>query len=489
MVDTPPTVEGDVATAGEVVARGGGVGWAYAVLERLATRHRLSDAWLVLGPRATRAAAGAGNSQDTDPYPLPQLFGLGGRPILPDRARTLLQQAAGVYGEPQDLDSSTNAALGAMCGAAFRAAAAASGAAVDPLSGLWSRAVIDAAVARAAASSARYGWSSTLVLLTTDGDVPPEDRWLALGAAVRKALRTGDEVGVTVPGVALAVLGNAGPDAVRPFVARVRAALSAGGSRDVDLHAAASRTPEETVDPAELKRLAATRLREAGVGVPALPNAAPTLELELRLLPEVVCVSMATPIVVVSRSSRGSLHDEVVHAVGRHLPEATVRLVFLDDAPPVAGRPAADSGVPPVSMPAVNGNGSASTRGSARREEDAPPRAISATAPGEPGRATSQGGGSRVSLLAAAFDPKSGTSEVSLALGAARGIGHAPSGPLAGGAQATLNALGALGFEVPFFLVSAERAHGVPGDPIVVVLAPKRTGAEGADGDAERLGV
>jgi hypothetical protein len=97
-----------------------------------------------------------------------------------------------------------------------------------------------------------------------------------------------------------------------------------------------------------------------------------------------------------------------------------------------------------------------------------------------------------VVLLSAAFDVAHGTSEVSLAFGAARGTGRAPAGPLAGGAQATLNALSALSIDVPFYLASVEQAHGVPGQPVVVVLAPKRTGRDqGAQsgGPVERLGV
>jgi hypothetical protein len=90
--------------------------------------------------------------------------------------------------------------------------------------------------------------------------------------------------------------------------------------------------------------------------------------------------------------------------------------------------------------------------------------------------------------VSAAFDGERGTSEVRLARGAARGTGRAPAGPLAGGAQATLNALGALGIDLPFYLVSAERVRGVPGDPVVVALSPRTVGTPGAPG-AERVGV
>lgn len=471
MVDSPSTVQGDLAAAAEVLSRGAGVTWVYDLLHDMAARHRFSDAWLVLDP-------GHG-----DPASRRQLFHLDGAPVDLDAARTLLHRAEGVYGEPGGVDPTTNGALGAMCGAAFRASVAELGAAVDAASGLSSRAVIDAALARASACGARYGWSTTLVLLTTAGDAPADARWRALADALRQALRTGDEAGVSVPGVALAMLGNAGPDAVRPFVARVRAALSAAGSDDLDLHAGTARTPEETVDPAELERLAGERLAGAGVAMPSSLDLSPTLELELRLLPGVVSVSMATPVVVISSAPSETVREQVARLVHARLPHATVQLLTLSDGRPVLTPPerAADPGV--YGREHTNGNGSA------RADEPGSPRAISATAPGGPD-AGSLGvkGNSRVTLLGAAFDAAQGTSEVSIAVGQARGTGRAAAGPLAGGAQATLNALEALAIDVPFYLVSAERAHGVPGEPVVVVLAPKGSGGN-IGGAVERLGV
>ncbi len=472
--DSPSVVQEDMAAAADVLAHGDGVSWAYALLEQVAARHRLSDAWLLLDPLAgTGAVAAVG----------PQLFGLGGRAVAVDTARTLLPRSAGIYGEPPGLDALESTALGAMCGAAFRASIANLRSAVDVTSGLQSRCAIAEAIARAVACGARYGWSSTLVVLTTAGDAPAEDRWLALATALRQALRTGDEAGVTAPGIALAILGNAGPDAVRPFVARVRAALSAEGRNDVDLHAATARTPEETVDPAELRRLAAERLADAGVATPTAPDATSTLELELRLLPGVVSVEMGTPVVVVSTSPPESLDDHVLRAVRARLPHAPVQVLSISEG---LSEPRYPTLSPDAGVYAEHTNGNRTHR----PEEAGAPYAISATAPADHPATSRAGADLRVSLLGAGFDAERGTSEVSLALGAARGTGRASSGPLAGGAQATLNALEALGMDVPFYLMSAEHAHGVPGDPVVVVLAPKR-GRDGGDAGraAERLGV
>ncbi len=494
MVESLSIVQGEMSAAAQILARGEGVSWAYELLEHVAAHHHLTDAWLVVHP--TTAAGGSGGIGGTGGSGGTggigraggigtQLFGLGGRAVPVDRARTLLTRPAGIYGEPENLDSTTSSILGAMCGGALRASLAAQHSAVDHASGLQSHFVISASAARAAACGARNGWSTTLVLLTTSGDAPAKDRWLGLAAALQKALRSGDEAGVTAPGTALAILANAGPDAVRPFVARVRAALSAAGWDEIDLHAAAARTPEESVDPAELRQLVAERLADIGAVGSQIPDAAPTFpgtastfELELRRVPGVVSVEMSTPVVVVSSASSESLHDDVLRVVRTRLPGGSVRVLTVPD-------------VRASDTMHTNGNGNGHTNGNqVTRPQDARgPHAISATAPANPAPTPKGGGDTRVLFLGAGFDARRGTSEVSLALGAARGTGRSAAGPLAGGAQATLNALEALAIDVPFYLVSAERAHGVPGEPVVVVLAPKRSADAEARRAVERLGV
>ncbi|MHB1555554.1 MAG: hypothetical protein ACYCZP_16760, partial [Acidimicrobiales bacterium] len=342
MVDSPFVLEEDLLGAAEILASEGGISWAYKLLADVAARHQLSDAWLVLGPVGGSGQGAAAASQ---------VFGLGGAAVMPETAEALLRRPPGVYGEPHGLGSLTSCALGAMCAVALRASVASLATAVDLPSGLSSTATIEGAVARVAACGARYGWSSTLLLLTTSGDASAEERWLALAAALRQALRTGDEAGVAAPGVALGVLANAGPDAVRPFIARVREALSAGGWTDVDLHAATARTPEESVDPSELMRLAEERLAdaraastgEAGPEPAPVHDVASTLELELRMLPGVVSVGMGTPVVVVSGTASEVLYDQALRLVLRRLPQASIRLLGLSDETAAPGTaPAAD---------------------------------------------------------------------------------------------------------------------------------------------------
>ncbi|MHB1585170.1 MAG: hypothetical protein ACYC0E_15615, partial [Acidimicrobiales bacterium] len=55
----------------------------------------------------------------------------------------------------------------------------------------------------------------------------------------------------------------------------------------------------------------------------------------------------------------------------------------------------------------------------------------------------------RVALLEVAFDPATGTTQVELAHHDRRGTGRAPSGPVAGAAEATLAALRDVGADLP----------------------------------------
>ena len=62
--------------------------------------------------------------------------------------------------------------------------------------------------------------------------------------------------------------------------------------------------------------------------------------------------------------------------------------------------------------------------------------------------------GRRVALVRAEFNATSGYCDVELSYGGRAGIGRAGSGPLIGGAEATLAALRDLGYDVPFYLLT-----------------------------------
>lgn len=508
MIDMPRIVdEGTTRTAAPTPSEG--VAFAYRVLDEVCERRNASEGWMVLHPGARG----------------PQVFRRGALPVGPEEARTLAGLPTGVYGAPlAALPTAHDASI--ACEAEFLERATAAEAAADTLSGFATRRVIDAALARAAACAARYCWSTTAVLLTTVGEGAPEERWHALAAALRDALRSGDEVGIDSPGVALVLLGNSGPDVVRPFVTRVRACLSAGGSDGVDLLVATATTPQESVDPAELRHLAMRRLVTTGAD-PASLAAEGALELDLRLLPGVVWVGREAPegrslLRVLTLTSSPALREAIREKVRRWDPDASVDVAAMSDADGTgAPPPSSGGGQAPLPSSGTNGAGATPARVDATGPRDSPlngapsagvrsnghaPSVGSAeTAPVHPGpgepdpppllAATAPGGGNgrrderaRVSLVSAAFDPDRGMSEVTLSSAGVRGTGRAPAGPLAGGAQATLVALGALGQDVPFYLVSAGRILTVPGEPVVVVLAPRRTG-DGARSTAERIGI
>ena len=486
----------DVASLALALARSDdAVTAAYCLLEDVAAAHALAEAYLVMRPRGIA----------------PQLFTHDRRARAPESVATMLARPVGLYTQPDVIDAATRTTIGAMCTMALTAQLSRRRAVTDEASGLASASAIDAALERAAACSARYGWPFTAVLLTVTGKGTAEASWRHLCDALRTAARSGDEVGVAGYGRALAVLGNAGPEVVRPFVARVRAALTDSGAEGIDLLAATAGAPDETVDPVELRRLAAERLDEMDDAAPdRLPpvdaGLLAELEISVRELPGVVCVGTSdllggggttegrvdAGISVITAGASDRLRAEVERRTRELLGEVSVHVL-------VAEVPAAE--VPAVGAPAVGGAGNG-TNGSGEPSAHPPeppvspvppargitPPRLTATGSTTPSGESTPGPTARVALVSAAFDGERGTSEVRLARGAASGTGRAPAGPLAGGAQATLNALGALGIDLPFYLVSVERVRGVPGDPVVVALAPRTAGTPEAPG-AERVGV
>jgi hypothetical protein len=92
------------------------------------------------------------------------------------------------------------------------------------------------------------------------------------------------------------------------------------------------------------------------------------------------------------------------------------------------------------------------------------------------------GGGARVALVRADFSTDDGVCEVLLSYGGRVGIGRAESGPLIGGAEATLLALRDLGLEVPFYLMAVNSVATVRGWPVIVTL-------RSLSNDGDRVGM
>lgn len=96
----------------------------------------------------------------------------------------------------------------------------------------------------------------------------------------------------------------------------------------------------------------------------------------------------------------------------------------------------------------------------------------------------------RVVLIRTDFNVHEGVSEVHLSVSGDTGVGRSGSGPLIGGAEATLAALRDLGFEVPFFLVAVNNIATARGWPVIVTLRSlsdegDRIGIAQSNGDLE----
>jgi hypothetical protein len=76
----------------------------------------------------------------------------------------------------------------------------------------------------------------------------------------------------------------------------------------------------------------------------------------------------------------------------------------------------------------------------------------------------------RIALEAAEFNDRDGVSEVRLGFAGRVGVGRAGSGPLIGGAEATLSALRDLGNVIPFYLMGVTKVDTVIGCSVIVAL-------------------
>jgi hypothetical protein len=84
----------------------------------------------------------------------------------------------------------------------------------------------------------------------------------------------------------------------------------------------------------------------------------------------------------------------------------------------------------------------------------------------------------RVALVRAEFNSHEGFCEVHLNVNGRVGVGRSENGPLIGGAEATLDALRQLDFDVPFYLVGSVNVATVRGWPVIVTLRPRANEAD-----------
>jgi hypothetical protein len=93
-------------------------------------------------------------------------------------------------------------------------------------------------------------------------------------------------------------------------------------------------------------------------------------------------------------------------------------------------------------------------------------------------RTGSSNDGDRVALVRAEFNSHEGFCEVHLNVNGRVGVGRSENGPLIGGAEATLDALRQLDFDVPFYLVGSVSVATVRGWPVIVTLRPRANEAD-----------
>ncbi len=88
------------------------------------------------------------------------------------------------------------------------------------------------------------------------------------------------------------------------------------------------------------------------------------------------------------------------------------------------------------------------------------------------------GSEARVILVRADYDVGAGSCEVELSHRGRVGVGHSSSGPLIGGAEATLLALRDLGYDVPFRLAGATTVPALRTWPVLVTMCSTADGQE-----------
>ncbi len=96
--------------------------------------------------------------------------------------------------------------------------------------------------------------------------------------------------------------------------------------------------------------------------------------------------------------------------------------------------------------------------------------------------ADAQRGNPRVALIRADYDTTDGYCEVQLSVDGRTGVGRAGSGPLIGGAEATLAALRDLGYDVPFSLMTVTNVTNGRDWPVIVTLRSLTS-------EADRFGI
>jgi diguanylate cyclase (GGDEF)-like protein len=228
------------------------IGFIYSVLDLLARQYRLTDAVVVLGDESLGM----------------QAFRLG-RKSLADGSPASLASAAGVFSEPDIVPNVVRDVVRNVCQLALTLHLARHSADHDPLTNIANRRHFDTALQTAAVQSARYGWAFTLVLVDLDGFKAVNDRLghavgddmlRSFGWALRRSVRSGDTTARMGGDEFAIILCNAEGTEVLAFTDRLRSLLVSLPELGFSVGTATS--PRDSTDPAELYRIADSRLYE-----------------------------------------------------------------------------------------------------------------------------------------------------------------------------------------------------------------------------------
>jgi diguanylate cyclase (GGDEF)-like protein len=243
-----------VQVLSELSASAVGINSIYTVLELLAKRFDLVDVVVVL----------ADDNIGT------QSFRLGRRGTC-EPGTVVHGRTPGIYSSPDIVPPPIRDAVLGICALALAHQIARHGAAHDPLTNLANRRAFDASLQTAAAQSARYGWTFTVVFIDLNefksvndlvGHVVGDELLRSFGTSLRRSIRSGD-IAARVGGDEFAViLGNAESAEVASFVNRLRSRLVATPVR-LEFTVGTATAPHDSTDAGELYRLADSRLYKA----------------------------------------------------------------------------------------------------------------------------------------------------------------------------------------------------------------------------------
>jgi len=506
--------------------RADGVPFVYEALEVVAKLYRLDDAIIRL-----ESSIGGG------------FYRLHRAPVDQEFAQKVSAGPRVLHAEPDVVPTHVAETILDLCVLALRLCISRHSRHLDRQTGLLTEHSFDGLLEASCAQAARHGWLHTLVVLdlaNADGD-PTADDLRRFGRALRRSLRRGDVASRIEERRFAALLTNADLEAVSPFLARVYGQL--GNDRaTIRLSLGAATTPNETVDPVELRRIAIGRIQpgtpdHGGDGMDLSPSLWEYLELELRLLPPVVHVArvgregdretisilttdlstrveQAARRIVETHGLDLDFEFEALHAPSgpdavANEPDAVANEpdAVANEPDAVANEPDAVANEPdPVANepdPVANEPDPVVSEPDPVANEPDPVVSEPEPVVSEPGPvvtverrqhvpATSAPARQRIVYTSAVATGGPGEYEIQLAHGDRSGAGRSSAGEVRGSAEATLQAVMALGIDLPVTLDSVATAKGsMSPSPVRVVLADLESGRHfvgiaqgGTDGEA-----